>query len=91
MFRPEILALLIPITALMIPIVAILVSHQQKMARIIHGEGGANTRAQIDALRAEVAQLKEVIHQQTIALDNLANRPIAPPTTNDVAERLQQA
>ena len=66
----EFSALSIPILALMIPLVAILVRHQQKMAEIIHSGSGSNTAAQVEALRQEVAQLKQLVHQQMIALDS---------------------
>ncbi|MBV6491701.1 MAG: hypothetical protein IT202_02655 [Fimbriimonadaceae bacterium] len=72
-FGPETLALLIPITALLIPIVAILVRHQQKMAEIIHSspkfDPGLN--AQIDSLRREILELRQLVHQQTIDMDSL--------------------
>ena len=66
-----ILALMIPIIALCIPVIAILVSHQQKMATIIHG-GQAN-QAQLDELRAEIAELRGRLNQQALAMDNLSD------------------
>jgi len=69
----EVLAIGVPIIALMIPIVAILTAHQRKMAEIVHGrtnEGGSQ-EAEITALRSEVAQLKQLMHQQAIALDSM--------------------
>lgn len=72
-FPIEILALMIPIMALMIPIVAILVHHQQKMAAIIHQGGGPEARAQIEALKAELAQLRTLVHQQAIQMDSVAS------------------
>jgi hypothetical protein len=70
-FNPGILALLIPIIALTIPIVAILAAHQQKMAQIFReGAGGRNPH--IDALAAEVQRLQDVVNQQQITIDNLA-------------------
>ena len=81
--------IMIPLTALMIPIVAVLSHHQQKMAQIIHGGGGA--QGQTDALRQEIAELKSFVHQQAIAIDNLANAQkalSAPPPTTSISERL---
>lgn len=77
----EVLALGIPILALMIPIVAILTNHQRKMAEIIHNShAGRGDAAEIAALRAEVAELKELVQSQMIAIDGLASRgALTPP------------
>lgn len=90
LFSPETLALLIPITALMIPIVAILVSHQQKMAQIVHSAQGRSTEVteEIQALREEVRSLREIVHQQTIALDSATNPRVTPPPTDSIQQRL---
>ena len=78
-----ILALGIPIIALMIPIVAILTKHQREMAILLAQRGGT-TNAETEALRREVAELKDLVRQQTIALDG---RPPMPPV--DVVDRLR--
>jgi hypothetical protein len=65
------LALAIPILALLIPIVAILAHHQQKMAQIV--QSGRDTRMlehEIVKLRQEMQELRELVHQQLIALDD---------------------
>lgn len=70
----EIFALLIPITIFMIPIIAILTGHQRKMAEIVHrNQGNANpqTLAETAQMREEMRQLRELMNQQTIAIDNL--------------------
>lgn len=58
---------------LVIPIVWILTKHQQKMTLLLHE---ANNRQQElpqnQEVRREIADLKEVVHQQTIAMDSLA-------------------
>jgi len=77
-----ILALMIPITALMIPIVAILVSHQQKMAQIIHSNRQGADAHETAALRAEVRELKEMVHQQMLALDSYAGHRAAASDDN---------
>ena len=84
------MALMIPICALMIPIVAVLTSHQRKMAEIIHSRPIRNveTDNEIAALRGEVFELKQLVHQQTIALDNMVNPRMTPPTSTTVQERL---
>lgn len=79
-----VIALFIPILALLIPIVAILVAHQQRMAQIIHQGHGAKGATEIDALRSEVRELKELLHQQSIAMDNLVTHQTKlPPPLED--------
>ena len=67
---------LIPIVLFMIPIVAILTHHQRKMAELLHGSR-QNTlpNAEIEALRREVQEVKQIVHQQTIAIDSLRQLP----------------
>ena len=59
-----------------IPIIAILTSHQRKMAEI-HAQQGAMQRehdnqlaAQMNQLQSEVRELRELMHQQILALDD---------------------
>jgi hypothetical protein len=54
-----------------LPIVAILASHQQKMATVIHGRNQAQNPAGIEALRRELQELRNFVHQQAIVTDNL--------------------
>ena len=85
---PDTLALLIPIVAIMIPIIAILTAHQRKMAEIIHSNN-PNANAEVDALRQEVMQLRSLVNQQTIAMDDLRRSQIgAAPQQADVQSRL---
>lgn len=89
-FDVAMFALMIPILALMIPIVAILVSHQQKMAQIIHGSGGGvDARNQIEALRGEIAQLKQLVHQQAIQMDNLLSARRGS-SSSEIGARIEQ-
>ena len=85
MFRPEILALLIPIIALMIPIVAVLTKHQQRMAEIMNGNqanrvdlNSDRLLQEIQSLRLEVSGLKQLVHEQAISLDS-SRGLLAPP------------
>lgn len=72
MFRPEVLVFLIPLAALSIPIIRMLINHQTTMAQIIHGQNrDQNDHAATSQLIEEVRQLRELMHQQAIALDNL--------------------
>jgi hypothetical protein len=63
----------------MVPIVWILTAHQRKMAMIIHGQHQqqqqqAQQAPQSDALTSEVRELRQIVYQQSIALDNLADQ-----------------
>ncbi len=84
MISEGVLALMIPFAALCIPIVAILTSHQQKMASMFAQRAQGNsqlTSEELNALRREVMELKSLVHQQAIAIDNLsrpANNPVSP-------------
>ena len=82
------LALFIPIIIFTIPIVAILTAHQRKMAEIVHSRKQTNS-GDIEALRREVYELKQLIHQQAIAVDTLLTRH-APTASSpvDVVRRL---
>jgi hypothetical protein len=79
---------MIPIAALMIPIVAILTYHQRKMAEIIHGSQAQSLpNPEVEYLRREVLELKQIVHQQTIAIDNfkqLPPRSSSPPQSPEV-------
>lgn len=77
-------ALIIPVMALMIPIVAILSHHQRKMAELVHRNGGDNQL--IANLQREVFELRQLVHQHAVALDDLgmsklptASSPQFPP------------
>jgi len=85
---------LIPIVAILmtfsIPLVAILVNHQRKMAELIHQNHIASMQpnAETEAMRRELSEMKQLIHQQTIAMDDLRSqlgtRQATPP---DVSSR----
>ncbi|HRK21218.1 MAG TPA: hypothetical protein PLX06_05390 [Fimbriimonadaceae bacterium] len=70
----------IPIVAIVmtfsVPLVAILVTHQRKMAEMIHRNHAQamQVHPETDALRREVAELKHLMLQQTIALDDMRGR-----------------
>jgi hypothetical protein len=58
------------------PIIGMLLRHQRKMAELYaaqHVSHGVNPETM--ALREEIRELKELVHQQSIAIDNLA-RPM---------------
>ena len=80
--------LLIPLFALMIPIIVILTKHQQKMAEIMHRTAG--DEGQIAALRQEIAELRALVHQQAITLDNISQfqKSLNAPPVPNVVDRL---
>jgi len=87
------LGVFIPIVALIIPIVAILTKHQMNMAQIIHGRPlnednhGIPMLNDQSQLKEEVRQLRELMHQQAITLDNLRDEIKASHT---IQERISQ-
>ena len=74
------LALMIPIIIFMIPIIAILTHHQRQMAEIVHRRGPQP--ADLELLRREVQELKQLVHQQAIAMDTFMEnqRKLNQPT-----------
>ena len=76
---PENLVFLIPILIFMTPIIAILTAHQRKMAEILHSRPQVPTE-EIQALRREVADLRQLVHQQAIALDGRST--VVPPVSD---------
>lgn len=62
--------LLVPITIFMIPIIAILTRHQQKMAELLH-RGPGDQQHLIAALQREVYELRQMVLQHAVALDDL--------------------
>ena len=73
----DVMPFIIPIVVFMIPIVAILTHHQRKMAELLHGSRAqALPNPEIDAMRREIAELKQLVHQQAIALDSARTSPI---------------
>lgn len=81
------IALLIPIIIFMIPIIAILTAHQRRMAEIVHSRKGEPN--EIAELRREVLELKQLIHQQAISIDNMVSRQVVDRPA-DVSARIGQ-
>ncbi len=67
----DLIALVLGAILFLIPIVAILTQHQQKMARLMR-EGQPQNPAESEAIRREMETLRQLVMQQTIAIDNLA-------------------
>ncbi len=64
----DVMGIGVAVLAMMIPIVAILTHHQQKMTSIING---SQFRNEVESLRAEVQQLRDLVHHQAIQIDQL--------------------
>ncbi len=87
----DILSLLIPLMALLIPIVAILTRHQQRMTELIREQNQPVASPELAAMRDEIKALKDIVHQQAIALDSASPRmtpPAAPVIDNSLQDRL---
>lgn len=65
---PEAIPIVLGGITLITPIVFILTKHQQKMATILNPP----TTAATAAAQSDLAALKELVHQQSIVIDNLA-------------------
>ena len=83
----DVLPFMIPIVLFMIPIVAILTHHQRKMAELYHGNRQALPDQDMETLKRDMAELKQVVHQQTIAMDNLSRLQL-PPAREDISQRI---
>lgn len=77
MFKPDQIAVFIPIIALLIPVVAILTKHQREMAMVMrdtNNQGANNVLPQImhelQVLRAEVSTMKQQLNDVTLAVDD---------------------
>lgn len=83
-------ALIIPMLAILmifgIPIISMLLKHQQKMAELMHSRAALDPR--IDALAADLAALKDLVHQQTIVLDRLSSLPPRVERPESIEQRL---
>ena len=81
----------------LIPIIAILTSHQRKMAELIHGRKEQqgqqadtlpHVHDRLSHMEREMAELKDLVRNQTIALDNLANARPVTGSQSQLTERL---
>ena len=84
--------LVIPLAAIGLPmliaIIAILTKHQQKMAEIVRETGMANNQA-IPRLEAEVQELRSMVMEQAVTIDNLsdANRRLRTEDTRRLTDQ----
>ena len=78
------------VMTMLIPIIWILTHHQRKMAELMHGKqnGSGQVTPQTEY---EIAQMKQAIHQQTIALDTLMRevKALREQQSSSLSARLQ--
>lgn len=90
----EALVAVVPVVMVFsIPVIAIMTGHQRKMAEIFASQNQGVNPLAVDSLAREVAELKSLVHQQALELDNVSTtlrrmeqRSVSPAT--DVASRL---
>ncbi|MBC8065956.1 MAG: hypothetical protein H7Y17_14075 [Chlorobia bacterium] len=71
------------------PVVWMLTKHQQKMTLLLQGDGSKQGTGNQD-VRQELAALREIASQQTIALDNLARSQMELKNQLTAREELSQ-
>ena len=83
--QPWMIAIFVPLGVIAIPIVAMFNAHQRKMAEIIH-KGQSVPAGELEAIRQELRELRGLVNQQTIALDDIRGKQSS--TQTDVQNRL---
>jgi hypothetical protein len=71
---------------MMVPIVAIFLKHQQKMATLYRSQT-QNVQADERVLK-EIAELRQIIIQQSLAIENLRREQLPSPQGESVQNRL---
>jgi len=83
----ELAPVIVSVMMFMIPIVYILVKHQQKMAIIMRTQAPQLANPDTDLVRRELAELKGLMHQQAIAIDDLSRKVEA---STELSQRLEK-
>jgi len=71
---------------MLIPIITVLLKHQQKMA-MIYREGQTN-HASDERVLQELAELRQLIVHQSLAIENLRKERVTTPPVDPVQTRL---
>lgn len=76
-----------------VPIVAMLLTHQRRMAELVNGNQAQRGQSDVKVARleAEVAQLRQLIAENVIAMDDhrtATARLAPPPPPQEIRERL---
>jgi len=82
------IGIIVPLGIIAIPLVAMLNAHQRRMAEIIHRNPPAN-QGEFEAIRLELSEMRQLMNQHTIALDDMRARQALPPIQDDVQNRLE--
>jgi hypothetical protein len=76
---PEMIAaFVVPLAPVAMVLGIVYSRHQVKMAQIMYGQGGKKVSDEVTELRSEVAQLKELVQNQALALELARSRPPIP-------------
>jgi len=74
--NPALIGVMIPIIAIVsfaaIALIAMFLEHQRRMAKMLNDRG--DYRPELEALRREVHDLRNLVNQQAMALDDLGTR-----------------
>ena len=86
----EIMGMVLGGIFLITPVVWILTKHQQKMTMLLHGDPNRQPLAPPQDVQRELSALREIVNQQTIAMDNLAKSQRELQTMLASREDIQQ-
>ena len=87
MFHPDDIIGLVAILMIFgMPMVGMLLKHQRKMAEMFQAQARFAPDPEVQALRAEVRELRTLVNEQTIVIDGLA-RPL--PSEARLQERVR--
>lgn len=72
-----------------VPLIWLLLNHQRKMAELLNRQAPG----ELEEMRAQVHHLAQLVHQNTLALDDLKSRLPAPsePTEARIEQRLHES
>jgi hypothetical protein len=82
----DMMGMLIGVLFMMIPIIWILTKHQQRMTTLLRADQGNQPlpNPEVHHLRIEVQQLRDLVAQQTVMIDNLVS------SQSDLVKSLQE-
>lgn len=69
MLSPFMIPIVLFVMIFSIPIVAMLLDHQRKMAQLINSR--IDDRPELEAMRQEMRDLRNLVNQQALVIDNL--------------------
>jgi hypothetical protein len=87
----NVVAIAVVALAMLVPIIVVMLRHQQKMAMIFRQTPQVGYEDTVMRLSSEVSELRNLVTQQALAIDNLADgqrRMLAAINAQPIAERL---